>query len=276
MTDSILTLIEETDEQFELTLEIIKKDIRTEFLAIAEKNRKGFFISLPRALKWLRLEYKDNKYFRDNFKRRILDSDNYYFRCATSDSDYDADYIYKNNTEGDIRIKLPWFSDRGFKELCMIMNKSPKAKLIRKYYLELEDDYIKMLKMKIDDIKLVQETTLKQLKSKQKDYSLLQKENLNIEEAYQRLNDKVLKYFMDNIRLINENEYLQTIKNTIYTNDEVDDPTNQLQIGAYEVLYGKPIQVILVSDIWVLDLFMREYKDIPKQDLYQKYGLINL
>jgi hypothetical protein len=274
MSDSILTSIEETDEEYKLILQKIKEDIKIEFLAIAQKNRKGFFISLPRALEWLRIEYTDNRYFRDNFKRRILDSDNYYFQCATSETDYDADYIYKNNEDGDTRIKIPWFSDKGFKELCMIMNKSPKAKLIRKYYLDLENEYVKMLKMEINEIKLVQDKTLKQLKLKQEESEILQKKNINIEQSYERLNDKVLKYYTDNIRLVNENEYLQTIKNTFYSNDEVDDPTNTLQIGAYETLYGKPFQVILVSDNWVLDLLMAQYKDIQKQDFYQKFGLI--
>jgi hypothetical protein len=276
MTDNILISINETDEQFQIALENIKEDIKTEFLAITEKNRNGFFISLPRALKWLRIEYKDTKHFRDNFKRRILDSNNYYFREATSDIDYDADYIYKNNLDGDIRIKIPWFSDKGFKELCMIMSKSPKAKLIRKYYLDLEYDYIKLLKLEVNEIKIVQENTLKKLKIKQEEYSLLQKENIDMEKAYEKLNDKLLKYFIDNTYLINENNYLQNIKDVLYSNDIIDpeDSTNQLTINAYELLYGKAVQVILVSDKWLLELLMNEYNDITEDDFYQKYGLL--
>lgn len=267
MSDSVLESIIETDDQFNEALVLIKKDIRLELLSMTEAERKGFFISQPSAFNWLRLVYKNTNAFRQNFKRQFLQANNYFLIEAKSETDYDAHYIYRNNTEGDTRIKLPWFSDEGFKILCMVM-KSPKAMLVRAYFLELEKEHIAIMKMKLSEVEALQKKTLKEIKQKQEEHSLLKAELTDYVRAYDKLEDRAWNYYNQNLRLVQENENLQDIKRSLYNyydNLDPDGRNYELRLQLYERMFGMPVLVYLVSDKWVLETLANELTTKPKR-----------
>jgi hypothetical protein len=262
MSSNVLDTINETDEQFNIELKKIKKDIHSEFLAMAKENRKGYHISLLRAFNWLRIDYdnyKCNAKYREHFKARVLRE--YSFKEAADETDLNGHYIIRKTTEANSKIQIPWFSDKGFKRLCMIMKKSPKAELVREYYLELEEEYIAVLKMDIEEVTKHQETTLKQLSKKQEEYTLLSKECRGIEEKLHKSNQYNRKLERQQYHLTIKNDLLYSVScniNTSYDTIDPDDRGNKLRLELYESTYGKPVQLYLVSDTWLIDTLDKE------------------
>lgn len=193
----VFNFIEENEEVFNQSFDRITRDIRNEFLAITEDNREGYFIPLSKACDWLRIDYQDTPIFRDNFKRRMLDAKNYIFVEAKSEQDMSGHYIYRKNTAGDVRIKLPWFNGDGFKILCMV-SKAPKAMFVRRYYLDLEKDYIAKLKMTVEEFKQtakLREQELRDIKDAQKESMILREENSMLNRALDQRDQQIIGYY---------------------------------------------------------------------------------
>ena len=142
-------LLMKTKEVEETAIEI-KKDIYVEFLSKAAKGQKGYNISLKDVLEWISIdEYPytesyqfmkefDKTYLKSKFVRNMIGTR---FLIALGEEDCDADYIYRKNANG---LKIPYFSDRGFKKLCLTL-KSTKSNLVIEYFLELEKEYLNSL-----------------------------------------------------------------------------------------------------------------------------------
>lgn len=258
-SDAFMFPILETQEQYEQALDTIKQEIRLEYLAMTKAKRKGFFISLPKALWWLRYEYKNTKYFRDNFKRFCLNSENNWFIEAKNEEDYSADYIYRNNTEGDVRIKLPWFSDEGFKILCMV-HKSEKAKLVRQHFLDIEKEYVEMLEMDIADLEAHCKKVLTELEDYRKQSVLLGNENEELKRGLAQRDTQVLSYFNQQIVLTDRIESLRDFERMMKVDYDNIEPINNPHsiLRMYECTFGKPVYVYLISDTWVLETFAAE------------------
>ena len=256
------TIKNETPEQFEESLKQIKNDIKLEFLNMARNKRKGFFISLPMGLTWLGIEYENDKRFRDNFKRKFLTSDAYNIKEAKSETDYGADFIYRKNEEGDIRIQIPWFSDRGFKKLCQCMDKSPKASLVRDYFLEIEQDYVESLEMKIDEFEKHREVILKQVKEFKERYDTLEQKSARQSEMFYELSNKNNKLKIK-LQMANEDarhyyEFKNIFKLIEDFNDADETIATRLGLQVYQATFGKPVIVSVVSDQFINEILAKE------------------
>ena len=253
MSENLLDTIVESEEQFNLALINIKQEIKLEFLSMAKKNRQGFFISLQIAFKWLRIKYPKDHHSRKNINVRILQPDKFNFKEAKDENDFTAHFIYRN-TESDSRIKVPWFSDKGFKFLCMCMSKSPKAALVREYYLELEEEYIKILEMNAKQ----RDEFITSLNTRINNYD---KENKNLEETIDKKN-KIIGNLLNQQHVLNhmKEKYASTADMFKNHYDEIDpdDQTLSLRLGLYERAHGKPIHIYLVSDDWVNNLIIKK------------------
>ena len=265
----VFNFIEENEEVFNKSFDRITKDIRNEFLAITEDNREGYFIPLSKACDWLRIDYQDTPTFRDNFKRRMLDTKNHIFVEAKSEQDMSGHYIYRKNTEGDVRIKLPWFNGDGFKILCMV-SKAPKAMFVRRYYLDLEKDYIAKLKMTVEEFKQttkLREQELRDIKDAQKESIILREENTMLNRAIDQRDQQIIGYYNqkvvleDRVERIREFEKLLTID---YDKIDIDDRIGLFRLSLYEKTYGKPLNIYLVSDKWIADKFASAIKSATK------------
>ena len=117
--------------------EKLLNEIKAEFLNMAEEGHVGYNISLNKTCKWLGIDYNDN--YRRNFKSRYLKNIQYYFQEAENENDKNGDYLIKmegpkNTTEE------PYFSNDGFKLVCLVLKHSPKAQLVRKYFINIEQE----------------------------------------------------------------------------------------------------------------------------------------
>jgi hypothetical protein len=272
MSEPFLVPVNEDKKQFQEEFIKIKEDIKIIFLAMTHKKRQGFFISLPTALNWLRLTYKDTKHFRRHFKEKYLLNENYYFKEATSEEDYNAHYIYRNNFSGDIRIKIPWFSDKGFKKLCMVIEKTPCAELVREYYIELEEDYINTLKLNNEQLKEKHDNLIKQFKKVDSECILLQSSNEILEIEVEKNNStinwqssKILKYYEQNVILSKQLERLKVLENLFKNNSEPDFNNGNILLELYQKSYGKPYYLYVISDKWVLQNLQSEYNSRCKK-----------
>lgn len=264
--DAFMFPILETQEQYEQALDTIKQEIRLEYLAMTKAKRKGFFISLPKALWWLRYECKNTANFRDNFNRRVLHSKKYLLKDAKNEEDYSADYIFRNNTEGDVRIKVPWFSDKGFKKFCMVFKKSFKAMLVREYYIDLEDEYVEMLEMNIADLEAHRKKVLTELEDYREQSVLLGNENEDLKRGLAQRDTQVLSYFNQQIVLTDRIESLRDFERMMKVDYDNIEPINNPHsiLRMYECTFGKPVYVYLISDTWVLETFAAESGIAPQ------------
>ncbi len=117
----------------------ILNDIRTEFFKLAESNRDGFHISLIKAYEWLELDLTED--IKQKLLKRYLRSEDYAFIEAKSEEDINAHFIIRK----DGKKHIPWFSDNGFKMLCLI-SKSSKSKYIIAHFIQCEKDYLRALR----------------------------------------------------------------------------------------------------------------------------------
>lgn len=265
-----MEVIEDASGEFEKQIADIKADIRLEFLAMSKSNRKGFFISLEKAYYWLHIKYNNTAEFRSNFKKRILNDENNYFIEAKHEGDYAAHYIYRINPDsGNTRIKYPWFSDEGFKLLCMI-SRAPKATLIRQYYLELEKEYIASLEMERDEFDIIRKRDIAAIADLHKKLESINitlhthKKNLDIKER------QLADYVKQNQYLSYRVFQLRDIETLLNTNYDIDpyDPISTARLSLYEKKYGKPAYVYLVSDKWINKKINKELTSMRRQITY--------
>jgi ribosomal protein L12E/L44/L45/RPP1/RPP2 len=130
-------------------------EIRTQFLYLV-KNRKtaGYIITLKQAFTWIGYigEGKGQKTIKnyantlDNFKKRDLfitgsnkDQVSMYNRAMNKNED--KDYIIEKVG----RIEEIMFSASGFKTFCMSQNKGIRAKAVKKYFIQVEEEFYNSL-----------------------------------------------------------------------------------------------------------------------------------
>lgn len=165
----------------------ILDDIRTEFFKLVETNRNGYHISLIKAYEWLELEYNDK--IRNHLTARTLKSEEYAFIESKSEEDLKAHYIIRK----DGKKHIPWFSDDGFKMLCMI-SKSSKSKYVITHFIQCEKDYLRALKQSKEE----NEKELKELREKVNNF---ESRLLKIADERDSLLVKTHFYREDNTRL---------------------------------------------------------------------------
>lgn len=129
--------------------------IKVEFLSLIKLNQNGYFISLEKTYNWLENNNVYNDYAisessRRNFKKRYLRNDKFLLDEAESETDFYKDYVMIKNKNN---IAFPWFSIEGFKTFCMVANE-PKSVFVRKYFIQVEKDYMRVLEQSAIETKL--------------------------------------------------------------------------------------------------------------------------
>lgn len=241
----------------------IMDEIKYEFLNMASQNHTGYNISLDIACKWLNVEC--DGMFRKNIKRRILNNSQYNFNEAENENDENSEYIIKK----DSRKEIPYFSNDGFKMFCLIMNKSSKAQLVRKYFIKIEKEYVSMLKMSIAEYQEYKDEVNKNIEA-------YKKENGDFVQRIKRqsklIDEQNVKLNKNNIRIQKLNEdtrFHHDYKNTFkqIEEDHDTDPSIAIRLGirAYETTYGKQVVVQLYCDKYINEAIVKELSKKTKQ-----------
>lgn len=141
--DSQMTL----DEKKHLMDEMVST-IRAQFLYITDNDDGRYCFTLEQAYRWIGNEVSDYPKAKKNFKARYLfigehlnPSDSVFDR-AESEKDKFKDYFIKKVGKSEEIM----FSVRGFQTFCMSQNKGIKAKAVKKYFLVLQDEYIRSIR----------------------------------------------------------------------------------------------------------------------------------
>lgn len=141
-SDEAIENVVEIEEDDEVTI----KKIKLEFLNLLEKDIKGYYIPLEKVYTWLDNikiynNYANNEDFRENFRKRILRNKTYMLGESKNENDKDKDFIMRKINN----ISFPYFSTVGFKTFCMMV-KETKSYYVRKYFIQVEEDYLRVLK----------------------------------------------------------------------------------------------------------------------------------
>jgi hypothetical protein len=221
----------------------LKEKIRIEFLSILDNKNDGYILPLYKILEWLDISYEDNIYFRRQFKEKYLNNEKYRLVEALSEEDKTASFIIRKDKQNQ-RKKIIWFSIDGFKTLCLIMDKSKKASLVREYFLELENDYMRVLEQTTEENKKEFDLLQNQIKEYNKENKLLSIKN-------QELQIKVNRLSIINSNLSNDAQDVQKVKDLLHKNYLNLYNIETIGLNIYEELYGKKSIIYLVNDKYV-------------------------
>lgn len=217
-------------ENFNIDDQTKLEEIKKYFLSLNRAGRKGFLISLEKALEWI--EYRQDINFikfKENFKRRYLQNDYFHFNEAENEEDYNSDYIIRK--EG--KYSNIYFSDEGFKMFCMIMN-TKKASLVRKYFIMMENKYVETLYKSQQEIEIERNEYEKLTND-------LSKELKDIEIAYENQKEQINGLWSFNQK---NKEYLQEANHLLdYYQDE--PPAHSEERISYELIKTKMIKAPL-------------------------------
>jgi hypothetical protein len=217
--------------------------IKIEFLALLKAKKKGYHISLQKASEWLEVpeiyeNYRSDQNSRKNFRKRFLRSEKFLLTEAKAEDEFGNDFIMRkkgkndnnldleNNLDNDpdndpdmkkkVKIEFPWFSTEGFKMFCMTSG-GIKANYVRKYFIQIEDDYWRVLRQS----KAETELEYKKLNDEiDRHKSILNKKD----EGIQRAETDRDKYLMENLQL----KHFEYIDDVLKTKDDI------LSLGNYE------------------------------------------
>lgn len=128
-------------------------EIRYMFLGLAKLDRKGFNISFDKVLEWIGA-YEDKpdiiqqKKMKDHLMERYIKEPEYGIMEG-------LDYIIiiddtEENKKNRRKTQSLLFSDDGMKYFCAIY-KTPKSILVRRYFIQLEKDYIKAIEQTYEE-----------------------------------------------------------------------------------------------------------------------------
>jgi hypothetical protein len=237
-------------------------DIKLEFLNLVRDGHTGYNISLERACEWLGINCDDQ--FRRDLKRRYLNKSEYCFNEAENENDENAEYIIKEQG----KKKVPYFSNDGFKMFCLIMNKSPKSHLVRKYFIRIEKEYVKMLKMTSEEFEKYKVDIIKQMDEFKKEYGSLENRCVELQDKLNKRNDKISKFIGQQSVMDKQISILKSIDsaiNTYYDTIDPDDRDATRRLELYEKRFGKPVYIYLLSDKWVNESIINEIEPKPKK-----------
>jgi len=152
-------------------------EIKNAFLAITLSKRQGFHITLNKTLNWLGVF--DGK--TDIQIKKIIDNiiNRDYIRKKNDDGSFNfeenIDYIYIRSKDSKYKNRNPitipkilYFSDNGFKTFCLSY-KCNKSNIVRRYYIQLEEDYISALESSQEKNKKILDTIEQNVKTLKKE-----------------------------------------------------------------------------------------------------------
>jgi cell division septum initiation protein DivIVA len=217
--------------------------IRLEFLGLIEENNIGYFISLERVYNWLEnpdvyTKYNNDSKFRENFNARYLRGEEYMLEKASNENDLTKDYIMRKNGNK----SFPWFSTEGFKTFCMTLKKEKKSYYVRRYFIQIEKDYLRVLKQSSEE-------TQKELDKLKEDIKKSDSQLLSIKQKLYNAEDRADHYLEKNIIL---DMKLQRTKNLETILDDKDDFNScgnpeYKYLKYLEKLHMKPINLYIIN-----------------------------
>jgi very-short-patch-repair endonuclease len=137
-----------TKDLSEVTKQRIVGDIRTEFLDLVQQDIEGYYITFEQLCKWVYGDtefyddYKNNTDTRKNYLKRYLRNPEYGLMESKDENDTDKHFIMRRKGRNP---EFPFFSTKGFKTFCIFMT-TPKTILVRQYYINLENEFIKAIR----------------------------------------------------------------------------------------------------------------------------------
>lgn len=173
--------------------DVISK-IKIEFLSLLEVKEDGYIISLEQVYTWLEepdvyKKYSTDAKFREKFNARYLRGSKYMFKEAKDENDLGKDYFMVKNKKG---IWYPMFAIRGFKTYCMIVD-VPKSWYVRQHFLDIEDDYYRVLRQSKEETKAELEEVKSKMAGFESNFLKEIKRANKFEEKSIRLENKVKK-----------------------------------------------------------------------------------
>jgi hypothetical protein len=227
-----------------------------DFLGLLESGEPGYFISLETAFNWIGepesfTKYCEDANFRKNFIKRNLRNEKISLIEAESEDDITKDFIMRQNSKKN-KMEFPWFSIEGFKLLCMTVGE--KSYLVRKYFIQIEADYYRVLRQDSEVTKQELQTLRIKLDSHTNGVLALQ--------------NKADRLELENANLAIVNEAYSDIKNLIKTGYSFAYEAGSDNI-IYDFLKKKHMQalpVFVIDDRIVQDKYRKKVKNEDSAD----------
>lgn len=194
--------------------------IKLDFLSLLRDNKSGYFITLEKLYTWLEMpqvyaNYISDGNYRRNFRKRYLRCDKLLLDESVCETDLEQDFIMRKENG----INMPWFSNEGFKTFCMVVNE-PKSNYVRKYFIQIEKDYMRVLKQ-------TAEITAKELQ-------ILNTDLANAKSSIIKISDSSEQTLQQNLELQHKLKKTQTLEVIL---DEQDDFCSNGNAEYKEYLY---------------------------------------
>jgi hypothetical protein len=200
-------------------------EIRGLFISMRINDNNGFCIPLEKIYQWLELSFNAKE--QENLLKRYLRNDNYGFLEAEDKNDIDAHFFIQKQE----RKHFIWFSNDGFKMLCILLNKSKRSKFILKYFIQLEKDYIRALKSSPQENAKEINRLNKIIRDNQKIYEDQVENSLNLEFK-----------IMENTERLNSYEHFKRL-----TDVESFDNTELEVLTEFMRIYTKKVGIYLYN-----------------------------
>ncbi len=228
--------------------------IKTEFIFLIKNQEsfEGYPIAFENTCNWLDCpdiykNYITIKTSRENFNKRYLRNDQFLLEESKDENDLGKDFTMKKDKNS--KMNLPWFSVDGFKTFCMIM-KTEKSFLVRKYFIQIEKDYWRVLNQ--DHEKTKEELRLLEEKLKEEN-----EKNINI---INKLSDEKLELQKSNFCLTNIYNKAKTLE---YLENDEEYAQNDI-----EKKYSFCLEKFMEK--YNIPLYLVDYKEELKELLQNK------
>jgi hypothetical protein len=257
------------------TREQISEIIELNFLKLRSENNEGYNISIIKAFKWLCMDgtlekYKKNSRYRSEYHRDILNHNQdikYRMREASSESDDSTHFHYIMRVESKFRsksVKIPYFSDNGFKIFCCIA-KSEIKQLVLEYFVEVESKFWKALFSSEQENKAKADYYLRKFQMMEEKNKILCEDIDGLKECRDILSNELnstiemnAKYsiILDSYTNIEEMDEtsLDSIMNPYKTYDGLCPKLRQINELMVKLLFRKTVSVYVINPDYILEL----------------------
>lgn len=259
-------------------------EIKTEFLALVKNKKTGYIISLEQLYNWLGNQeiyekYKFDKDFRKYYLRDYLRNTKYILQESKDENDLTKDFIMKRGETG--QTMYPWFSTEGFKKYCMVLD-LPKANFIRLYYLQLEEDYMRVLEQTVEQNKIELDALHENIKKLEFD---LEKKAKELEKKDEEHKEELKHYVSNNSELTKKlNSYFKLNETLKYREEFAETGSDEYKMLEYfKIKYMKKAEIYLVNPEYmtkksdenadVIREYKDEYDDVKKYDEFTRWDV---
>lgn len=252
--------------------------IKTDFIFLIQnqKDFEGYPIAFENTCNWLDCpeiykNYITDTKFREKFNARYLRNDQFQLEESKDTNDTGKDFIMLKNVKS--KMNLPWFSVDGFKIFCMIM-KTEKSFLVRKYFIQIEKDYWRVLnqdyettKEELKNLNIQLEEKARQLEEMERRFRETQDE---LDSNRNLLNEKNIKI---NLLINKKNEMEEDVLNVkaIWNQTKVKELLEEdVEYTDYGIDKKYTNALELYNEKYLIPLYFVDYKTELKELLETK------